>query len=133
MREVCEKCKYCLEGRESLCTGCDFQWTYSLHWRGYATQLQQPASDYFKLPENLILQKASPILCARITVYTPMKKYLKGKKDLNCAVIGIGGLGHLAVQFLNILGHKVTAITSTLHKKESIIAPKLLTQMMKKT
>ena len=120
MRNICQSCKYCQKGREPLCSGLEAseKFTYGKYWGGYATQLQQPALLFFKLPQNLNLQKASPLLCAGITVYTPIKRYLeKGDK---CAVIGIGGLGHLAVQFLAKKGHQVTGVTASDNKTELI-------------
>ena len=120
MRNICQSCKYCTRGREPLCTGLEMKelFTYGKYWGGYATQIQHPALLFFKLPQNLDLQRASPLLCAGITVYTPIKRYLeKGDK---CAVIGIGGLGHLAVQFLAKMGHDVTGVTTSSNKTELI-------------
>lgn len=58
------------------------------------------------------LSLVAPLLCAGVTVYAPLKRYLKtaGK----CAIIGIGGLGHLAIQFANKLGMRVSAFTTKL-------------------
>lgn len=120
LRKVCESCKYCNIGKEPLCIGLEFpeKMTYGKYWGGYATQLQHPANFFFKIPQNLDLQKSSPLLCAGITVYTPIKRHLvKGDK---CAVIGIGGLGHLAVQFLSKMGHHVTGVTTSDKKTEFI-------------
>lgn len=119
LRKVCENCKYCKRGNESLCEGEPFKFTYGYHWGGYSTQIQHPASFFFHLPEGLDLKRAAPLLCAGITVYTPIKKYVQpGDK---CAVIGIGGLGHLAVMFLAKMGYNVTAITSSANKKDFIL------------
>ena len=119
LRETCGSCKMCNLGRETLCTEAYDKFTYGIHWGGYSTSLQQPASFYFKLPDNLDLKRAAPLLCAGVTVYSPMKKYLR--KDDVTAVVGIGGLGHLAVQFLAKLGHKVVAFTTSLDKKDLIM------------
>jgi len=116
MRYCCEKCKFCLQGREPLCSdNSQENFTYGDHFGGYSTMIQQPASHFFHIPEGLDLAKSAPLLCAGITVYSPMLKYLT--PGMETAVIGIGGLGHLAVQFLSKLGHKVTAITTTTNKK----------------
>ena len=58
MRNICQSCKYCQKGREPLCTGLEQseKFTYGKYWGGYATQLQQPALLFFKLPQNLNLQ-----------------------------------------------------------------------------
>lgn len=119
LRDCCDQCKNCKRNKEPLCTDDSLdRFTYGLHWGGYSTHLQQPAKFFFKLPENLDLQKSAPLLCAGITVYNPIKQYLRpGDK---CAVIGIGGLGHMAVQFLAKMGHHVTAVTNTLDKEQFI-------------
>jgi len=116
MRWVCDSCKNCKQNRETICLS-DSQeekLTYGYHFGGYSTTLQQPASHFFKLPSNLNLEKAPPLLCAGITVYSPMLKYLK--PGMKTAVIGIGGLGHLACQFLSKLGHEVSAVSHSPEK-----------------
>lgn len=122
MRHCCGKCRYCLEGKEPLCTETGTKrkekFTYNYQWGGYSTQLQQPASFFFKLPKNLKIEKAAPLLCAGITVYAPIKKY--AKKGMKTAVIGIGGLGHLALQFLHKMGYEVDAITTSKDKEKFI-------------
>ena len=105
--------------KEPLCSDSSRdRFTYGLHWGGYSTHLQQPAKFFFKLPENLDLKRSAPLLCAGIAVYNPIKQYLK--PGFKTAVIGIGGLGHLAIQFLAKMGHEVTAVTSTIEKEKFI-------------
>jgi D-arabinose 1-dehydrogenase-like Zn-dependent alcohol dehydrogenase len=119
LRAVCGDCKYCNINKEPLCQEVkEEKFTYGYHWGGYSTQLQQPANFFFKVPENLDLARAAPLLCAGVTVYNPIKQYLK--KGMKTAVIGVGGLGHLAVQFLAKLGHEVTGVSTTLDKSELI-------------
>lgn len=62
------------------------------------------------MPQGIELDKAAPILCAGLTVYCPLKRF--GSIGKTCAVIGIGGLGHMAVMYANKLGMKVTAFTT---------------------
>jgi D-arabinose 1-dehydrogenase-like Zn-dependent alcohol dehydrogenase len=123
LRKFCEQCKYCNVKRETLCIGepsdkTNEKFTYGYQWGGYSTQIQQPAQCFFKVSDKLKLDKASPLLCAGITVYTPIKRY--AKPGMKTAVIGIGGLGHLAVQFLHKLGYEVDAITTSLEKEQFI-------------
>lgn len=61
-------------------------------------------------PSGIDLTKAAPILCAGLTVYAPLKRF--GAAGKTCAVLGIGGLGHLAVMYANKLGMEVTAFTT---------------------
>ena len=117
-RNCCEKCDYCLQGRENLCTDVKDRGTYGHYWGGYSTAIQHPAKFFYHLPENFKLNLGSPLFCAGITTYYPMKKFLK--EGMKTAVIGIGGLGHVAIQFLHKLGHKVAAFTTSKDKEELI-------------
>lgn len=117
-RDCCGKCNACKDERENICTFCPDKKTFGRYWGGYATQIQQPAGFFFHLPKNFNLKLGAPLLCAGITTYYPMKRFLK--KGMNTAVFGVGGLGHLAIKFLNKLGHKVTGFTGTPEKKEFI-------------
>ena len=119
MRDCCNTCKQCTTGKEPLCRDTTLdKLTYGKHWGGYSTHMQQPASHFFKIPENLDLQKSAPLLCAGITVYNPIKQYIK--PGMKTAVIGIGGLGHLAVKFLTKMGHECTGVTSSMDKEKFI-------------
>ena len=118
MRDCCHKCKYCKAGDEELCTGCEEPFTYGFHWGGYATAIQQPAEFFFHLPKEFDISKGAPLFCAGATTYRPMSLYLK--PGMNTAVLGFGGLGHLAVQFLKKLGHEVSVFTTT-NSKEALI------------
>ena len=73
-----------------------------------------------KIPDNLPLDKAAPILCAGITMYSPLKywKGLEGKK-MTIGIIGIGGLGTMGVKLAKAAGHDVVAISTSAHKEAS--------------
>ena len=62
------------------------------------------------------LARLSPIMCAGITCYNPLKKY--GKSGYRCAVVGVGGLGHMGVQFASKMGMEVTAVSGNPEKEE---------------
>ena len=109
MRDCCGNCKFCKKGKENLCLDADF--TYGLYWGGYATAMQQPAKFYFHLPEGFKIEKASPLFCAGITTFYPIEKYLN-EEIQTTGVIGCGGLGHMAIQFLHKMGKHVTAFTT---------------------
>ena len=110
MRDCCENCKYCKKGKENLCLDGDF--TYGLYWGGYATAMQQPAKFYFHLPEGFKYEKAAPLCCAGITTFYPMERFLNDEINTT-GVIGCGGLGHMAIQFLHKMGKHVTAFTTS--------------------
>ncbi len=119
IRDCCGKCTYCIKGRENLCTDPHIhKATFGYYFGGFATQIQQPGKFFYKLPENINLSKAGPLLCAGITVYSPIKNIINpGDKT---AVLGIGGLGHMAVQFLSKMGYDVTAFTTHMDSKDLI-------------
>ena len=117
MRDCCDKCEYCLTGKENLCRYSDDNVVYGLYWAGYATAMQQPSKFFFHLPDGFKLERAAPLFCAGITVYYPIERYLT--YDIKTTgVIGCGGLGHLAIQFLHKMGKHVTAFTTSEKKRE---------------
>lgn len=119
IRDCCGKCEYCLKGKENLCIKTDiYRPVFGHYFGGFATQIQQPEKFFYKLPEGIKLDKTGPLLCAGITVYAPMKNWLK--KGDKTAVVGVGGLGHMAVQFLSKLGHEVTAFNNHLDYQDLI-------------
>lgn len=118
LRWCCDTCKNCKIGKETLCldNSGEEKSTFGTHFGGFSTILQQPASHFIKLPDKLKLDVSASLFCAGITVFTPIKRYLK--PGMSTAVVGIGGLGHLACQFLSKLGHEVTAISTSPSKFE---------------
>jgi len=120
-RECCGECEPCKEDVEQLCknVGSDQLYTYtSKYWGGYATSIQHPEKFYFKLPEGLPEEKIPPIFCAGITTYAPIARYAKPGQRV--AVLGIGGLGHMAVQYAKAWGCEVTAFTTSKDKEAFI-------------
>ena len=120
-RNACFECKYCKRGDTNLCEGIDSteKLLYGLYFGGYATHIQVPHTHSFKLPAGIDIANVSPVLCAGCTVYPPMKRHVK-EAGASIGVIGIGGLGHLAVQYAKALGLKVGAFTTSENKVESI-------------
>lgn len=70
---------------------------------------------------RLTLDAAAPLLCAGITVYSPLRYYGLDKPGLNLGVVGLGGLGHMAVKFAKALGANVTVISTSPNKKKEAI------------
>ena len=111
--ENCAGCEQCRVGKDNCCP--ELQLTYDPHFGGYATSFQGKAKYFFHMPEN-VPGEAAPLFCAGLTTYAPLKRnVLPGMK---VAVIGIGGLGHLAIQFANKMGCEVTAISTSPSKEE---------------
>jgi cinnamyl-alcohol dehydrogenase len=71
-----------------------------------------------KMPENLPLDAPPPLLCAGITVYSPMRYFGMDVQGTNFGLVGLGGLGHIAVKFAKAFGMKVTVFSTTPHKEK---------------
>ncbi|KAL9267992.1 putative cinnamyl alcohol dehydrogenase 1 [Drosera capensis] len=74
-----------------------------------------------KIPENFPMELAAPLLCAGITVYTPMKRHKMNQPGKSLGVIGLGGLGHMAVKFGKAFGLNVTVFSTSVSKKEEAL------------
>lgn len=93
---------------------------YFQYFGGYATSIQLRALHTHHIPEGIDITTAPPLLCAGVTVYRPLARHTqKGQK---VGILGIGGLGHLGVQYAAALGLEVTAFTTSADKIESIKA-----------
>ena len=81
------------------------------------------ADEHFvvRIPDNLPLDATAPLLCAGITVYSPLKHFGLDKPGTHVGVVGLGGLGHVAVKFAKAMGVKVTVISTSPNKKEEAI------------
>ena len=113
----CGHCEWCLKGQENLCP--EAEATCVHRNGGYADRVR--ANDRFvvPIPDALDSEHAAPLLCAGITVYNPMR--INGiNPSSRVGVVGIGGLGHLAIQFARVFGAEVTAFsTSPAKEKEA--------------
>lgn len=106
--EACKNCQYCMEGKEYLCessviTGESFKGGYT----EYITVLEDFAT---KVPENMKPEYAAPLFCAGITAYKAVKAS-EPQKNKKIGIFGIGGVGHMAVQFARIEGCNVIAFS----------------------
>ena len=110
----CMTCPTCLDGDHNLCATADG--TIVGRHGGFADRVRAQASSVVALPSDLDSQSAGPLFCGGITVFNPLIQF-DIKPTSKVAVIWIGGLGHLALQFLNAWGCEVTAFTSSEAKK----------------
>jgi len=109
----CFKCYYCLAGKEQFCLS---QKLIPVNeYGGIADSIIVDCRFAFKLPKNLRTPASTPLLCAGLTPFAAIKK-AEVKKGMNVAVIGIGSLGHLALQFLNKMDCKVTVFSHSKSK-----------------
>lgn len=109
-RSSCFNCEWCKQGEENLCSKQEA--TCVGHKGGFAESIRADSRFAFSIPEKLASEYAAPLLCGGITVYSPLKSH-KIDSTKHVGVIGIGGLGHLALQFAKAMGAKVTAFSST--------------------
>jgi uncharacterized zinc-type alcohol dehydrogenase-like protein len=127
MVNSCRECVNCQAGQEQYClkgmTG-----TYAAPDRdgtitqgGYSTHVVVDEHFVLRVPEALPEQAAAPLLCAGITTYSPLRHWKAGP-GVRVAVVGMGGLGHMAVKFAAALGAEVTVLSQTLGKKEDGLA-----------
>ncbi|OMP01637.1 Alcohol dehydrogenase superfamily, zinc-type [Corchorus olitorius] len=81
------------------------------------------ADEHFiiRIPDTLPLDAAAPLLCAGITVYSPLRYFQLDKPGFHIGVVGLGGLGHMAVKFAKAMGAKVTVISTSPNKKKEAL------------
>ena len=113
----CMKCEWCEGGAQHLCPRIEAT-VMGGHKGGFGSVVRVSNWQFaHPLPEGIASEHAGPLMCAGTTVFTPLLRYNVRPTD-RVAVVGIGGLGHLAVQYLAKWGCEVTAISSTHDKDE---------------
>ncbi|WP_222129280.1 NAD(P)-dependent alcohol dehydrogenase [Kocuria rosea] len=123
MVNSCGQCTNCRNGDEQYCAegmvptygGADRDGTITQG--GYSTHVVVDAGFVLSVPESLDVAAAAPLLCAGITTYSPLRRWNAGP-GRKVAVVGLGGLGHLAVKIAAAMGAEVTVLSQSLKKKE---------------
>ncbi len=115
-RDCCGSCEPCRRGDDQLCSNCPYKLTYDPYLGGYSTYMHVKAGFVYFLPKSIPKERAAPILCAGATVFAPLKRW--SKPGIRCGIIGIGGLGHMAIQLASKMGMQVVAL-STQPSKEA--------------
>jgi len=118
--ETCQACNYCLSGQQVLCTG-EHKATIVGHAGGFADKVRAGWQWVIPLPDDLAPESAGPLLCGGITVFDPLLKH-QIQAIHHVGVIGIGGLGHMAIKLLKAWGCEITAFTSNLDKIDELKA-----------
>ncbi|WP_424769291.1 NAD(P)-dependent alcohol dehydrogenase [Paenibacillus sp. sgz302251] len=123
MVDSCGHCRNCHEGEEQYCLN-GMTGTYGAIDKygqytqgGYSTHIVVTEDFVVRIPDGMELDSAAPLLCAGITTYSPLRHWgaAPGKK---VAVVGLGGLGHMAVKIAHAMGAEVTVLSQSLKKKE---------------
>lgn len=105
----CMHCRLCMSGSHHLCP--QLQATTIGHYGGFATHVRSHWAWAIPLPEKLNFAESGPLLCGGVTVFAPLAMH--AKPTYRVGIIGIGGLGHMAVKFAAAYGCDVTAFTSS--------------------
>lgn len=122
--DSCRECEFCLAGEEQYCDNPGMVGTYNGTGRdgnptqgGYSGAIVVDENYVLAIPDAISLAEAAPLLCAGITTYSPLRHWGAGA-GTRVAVIGLGGLGHLAVKLAVALGAHVTVLSQSLKKME---------------
>jgi uncharacterized zinc-type alcohol dehydrogenase-like protein len=110
----CGECEWCTGGMENLCPGAENTCVH--RHGGYAEKVRANARFVVPIPECIESEHAAPLLCAGITVYNPMRDHGVNPSS-RVGIVGIGGLGHIAIQFARVFGAEVTAFSTSADKE----------------
>lgn len=123
--DSCMECDQCEKGEEQFCRegvtlsfGDEDKISGGKTYGGFSKQMVTQEHFVLSVPEKLDLEKSAPILCAGITVFSPLKTY-DVKEGSRVGVIGLGGLGHLAIKLAKAMGAEVTVLTRSEDKESS--------------
>lgn len=123
MVNSCRECANCLAGQEQYCLKGNIG-TYgsvdvdgTITQGGYSTHVVVVEDFVLRVPESIPYEAAAPLLCAGVTTYSPLAHWNAGPGK-RVAVVGLGGLGHMAVKIAHAMGAEVTVLSQTLSKKD---------------
>jgi uncharacterized zinc-type alcohol dehydrogenase-like protein len=122
--DSCRECAQCRAGEEQYCTNPGMVGTYNGVGRdgeptqgGYSGAIVVDENYVLRIPDSIPLDAAAPLLCAGITLYSPLRHWNVGP-GTRVAVIGLGGLGHMGVKLAHAMGAHVTVLSQSLKKME---------------
>jgi alcohol dehydrogenase (NADP+) len=121
--DSCRNCYACSKGLEQYCNS--VLTTYNGIEKdgktptqgGYSNKIVVDENYVLNIPDNFVLERAAPLLCAGITLYSPLMKWKAGPGK-KVAIIGLGGLGHIGVKIAHALGSEVTVLSHSLKKQQ---------------
>jgi uncharacterized zinc-type alcohol dehydrogenase-like protein len=124
--DSCRGCEYCKSGDEQFCRK-GMVGTYNAReysgeptYGGYSAQIVVDENYVLRIPDGLNLDVAAPLLCAGITMYSPLAHWGAGPGK-KVAIVGLGGLGHMGVQIAHAMGAEVTVLSQSLRKKDDAL------------
>ncbi|MCE5231612.1 NAD(P)-dependent alcohol dehydrogenase [bacterium] len=122
--DSCRMCPECSQGMEQYCSNMT-SWTYNGReqdlvtptYGGYSENIVVDEHFVLRLPDNLPLDGAAPLLCAGITLYSPLRRFHAGP-GRRVAIIGLGGLGHIGIKIAHAMGAEVSVISHSTRKQD---------------
>ena len=127
MVDSCRRCAFCRRGEEQFCAE-GASWTYNSKERdgtptygGYSTRIVVDEAFALTIAPGSDLLRVAPLLCAGITTYSPLKRAGVGPGQ-RVGIVGLGGLGHVAVKLARSFGARVAVFTTSPHKREDALA-----------
>ncbi len=124
MVDSCQECQHCHDGEEQYCQngmtptyGAPDRLTGDITQGGYSKHIVVREEFVLRVPESLDMSRTAPILCAGITTYSPLRTW-NVTKGSRVGVIGLGGLGHMAVKLAVAMGAEVTVISRSTNKEQ---------------
>lgn len=111
---ACHECESCAKGQDIFCA--EPVYTAVHDFGGFATSIHVDSRFAFPIPESISSETAAPLLCAGITTFTPLRRYVNSTSKVG--VIGVGGLGHMALQYAKAFGCEVTAFSTSPEKEK---------------
>ena len=117
LHDACLECSQCLRGDEIFCEKRHLYGTHELDQGAFASHAVWKAAFLFHVPDEIPSAAAAPLMCAGATVFTALQK-LEVRSTDRVGIIGVGGLGHLAIQFASKMGCEVIVFSGTESKRE---------------
>ncbi|UFS70995.1 NAD(P)-dependent alcohol dehydrogenase [Geomonas sp. RF6] len=125
--DSCRECESCREGEEQFCE-VGMNPTYNGFERdgktptygGYSTCMTVDENYLLRIPEGMQLERVAPLLCAGVTTYSPLRRFVSPGDQV--AIVGLGGLGHMGVKIAKAMGATVTVLSHSEHKREAALA-----------
>jgi len=116
-RESCGTCEFCTQGLENCCVSFRALYDSPPHFDfgGYATSITCHENFAFPIPEGIPSELAGPLLCAGVTTFAPLQRNVKPGDKVG--IVGVGGLGHMGIQYASAMGCKTVAITTSASKE----------------
>jgi uncharacterized zinc-type alcohol dehydrogenase-like protein len=116
----CGKCEWCQNGEVQLCMEIADSGVWN-PFGGFSTSVVVDQHFAYRLPEDMPSEVAAVMMCAGISVYSPLRRW-SDERSKKLAILGLGGVGHIAVQFAHALNYEVTVISSSAGKREQALA-----------